>query len=91
MSKNDALGNGSNLAKFQSFIINVNNSAYFWTITAGHVLKPETPKRNRRNETTETTGTTEITGNTVKRSHTSSPGSFCCHNFKLSPLPGDKR
>ena len=29
------------------------------TLRAGHVLKPETPKRNHRNETTETTETTE--------------------------------
>ena len=35
ISRNDALGDGSNLAKFHSFIIKVNNSAYFWTITAG--------------------------------------------------------
>ena len=33
--KNVRLRDGSNPAKFQSFIIKVNDSAYFWTITAG--------------------------------------------------------
>ena len=37
ISENVGLRDGSNLAKFHSFIIKVNNSAYFWTITAGLV------------------------------------------------------
>ena len=35
ISKYVGLRDGSNLAKFHAFIIKVNNSAYFWTITAG--------------------------------------------------------
>ena len=35
ISKTVGLGDGSNLAKFHAFIIKVNNSGYFWTITAG--------------------------------------------------------
>ena len=38
ISENVGLRDGSNLAKFHSFIIKVNNSAYFWTITAGLLL-----------------------------------------------------
>ena len=46
---------------------------------------PEQPKRNHQNNRN------KITGNTVKRSHISSAGSFRRHNFNSSPLPGDKR
>ena len=35
ISKNAGLRVVSNLAKFRAFIIKVNNSAYFWSLTAG--------------------------------------------------------
>ena len=50
------------------------------TGTAG-TKPPEQPKQNHRNKRN------EITGNTVKRSHISSAGSFRRHNFNSSPLP----
>ena len=46
---------------------------------------PEQPKRNHQNNRN------KITGNTFKRSHISSAGSFRRHNFNSSPLTGDKR
>ena len=49
---------------------------------------PEQPERNHRNHRN---NQNETTGNTVKRSHISSAGSFRRHNFNSSPLPGDKR
>ena len=35
MSRNVGFGVFCNLAKFHAFIIKVNNSLYFWSITAG--------------------------------------------------------